>query len=322
VHPTRCAPTALASPHSPQGGSFGAGDAYVSRRHTIDTMHPKVQHYVPQFYLRSFANRRRKQYFIYCFDKTTRRIFQPNIRNIASEKRYYDFSTEDGEAMSIEGYLSDLETHSQKALEAIIQNPSAKTMGENKKALANFIAFQESRTSVFRTEHINMIKGINRKFGSQGGIFPEPGEDEIKRFQAAFLLENTPLFAQIMLEMKWVLVLNQTNKSFWTSDNPIIRYNPHQAEFVGNLGLTSSGIQLHIPLSPSLGLILCDPQEYADLRLEAFAIPANVDFNNSGQVIHSRQYLFSVDANFQLAKIVLNRNPEYGDPDRQRMIAS
>jgi len=110
-----------------------------------------------------------------------------------------------------------------------------------------------------------------------------------------------------------MLVLNQTGKPYWTSDYPIIRYNPYRSKLVSTLGLISKGIQLHFPLDPHLALTICDPQEYADAKPEMTAIMPNVEFNNSRQVLWSRQYLFSIDDDFALAKQMILENPALGD---------
>jgi hypothetical protein len=285
-------------------------------------MHPKVQHYVPQFYLRGFATRRKKQYFVYCFDKATGNTFKPNVKNVAGETGFYDFTTDDGKKKSIEEFLSRMETESKTAFETIVCSPSANTVATNKSAFAIFFAFQMSRAIVFRSKYLDSIEGVNLKLKNDGIVFPIPTENELKEFQAFFLLRSTPLFADVLLKMKWILVLNRTGKHFWTSDNPIIRYNPQKCDLASNLGLLSKGIQLHVPLNPELALILCDPNEYAKMRPEIVAIQENVAFNNSGQVIQSRQYLFSIENDFELAKGMIQKNPELGDPDRQRVIVN
>jgi len=285
-------------------------------------MHPKAQHYVPQFYLRNFAVKRRKQFFICCYDKAAGKTLETNIKNIAQETKFYDFNDDEGEQKSIEAFFSDIETASQAALEVVCSKPSANTVSANKTVLANFIASQMSRTTVFRAEHLNMLRGANARLQDDGIEFPVPTENELKQHQAVFIVENTPIFADILVEMKWVLTLNQTGKPYWTSDHPIIKYNPHKPEFAGNIGLLSKGIQLHFPLSPCLALTICDPQEYAGAEPEVMAILPNVEFNNSGQVLYSRQYLFSIDDDFQLAGRMILENPTLGDPDRPRVIVS
>ena len=283
-------------------------------------MHPKAQHYVPQFYLRSFAERRKKEFFVCCFDKATHKTFKPNVKNVANQTGFYDFISANGEKTSAESFFSDIETKTQGAIQALIENPKISVLSEHRNTFSTFFALQESRTVVFRDVHNQMIAGANQRLRQNGILFPAPTDNDTKEFQALFLIDTSSMLASVLLEMRWILVANKTNKPFWTSDNPIIRYNPHKSEFIDNLGLKSRGIQLHIPISPWLAIIICDPNEYAHMNTETFAEPPNVDFNNSGQVLESRQYIFSVDNDFSLAQEMINKTPELSNPNRSKVI--
>jgi hypothetical protein len=283
-------------------------------------MHPKLQHYVPQFYLRNFATKGKKGYLVCCFDKTTRKAFRPNIKNIAGQTRFYDFIDGSGNEVSIEESFSDIETETSLALQELIENPRISTLLPHKKTLAHFFALQESRTQVFRDAQNDLIKNANQRFRKDGFSFPVPTKDEEKEFQACFLIDTSSDFANVLLEMKWILIINRTRKSFWTSDNPIFKYNPIKSDLVGNLGLKCEGIQVHIPISPHLVIVICDPIGYARENDEATAEFPNIDFNNSGQVLHSRQHIFSADNDFQLAQKMIDENPEVSNPNRPRVV--
>lgn len=282
-------------------------------------MQPKAQHYVPQVYLRNFATQRKKEFFVCCFDKVTRKTFKSNVKNVANQTGFYNFVTHDGEKISIESFFNEAETKTKFALQALNEKPNISTLLENSPVLANFFALQESRTLVFRNTHDDTVRLANERLKSDRLIFPTPTEDDTKEFQARFLIDMTDFFTNTLLKMKWILVSNQTNMPFWTSDNPIVRYNPHKSELVGNLGLESPGIQLHIPISPTLAIIICDPFEYADIASELPAPAPSVDFNNSGQVIYARQYVFSPNDNFDLAHDMIRKDPELSNPNRPRI---
>jgi len=285
-------------------------------------MYPKAQHYVPQFYLRNFANKRKKGFFVACFDKFTGKVFKPNVKNVANQTAFYDFIASNGEELSLEAAFSDIETRAQVAIRAQIEDPTASRLRENSQDLANFFALQECRTPVLRDLEEEMIRGANTRLAKDGIAFEIPTEDEAKEFQARFLMETTRAFAEAMRSLKWVLIRNATSKPFWTSDNPIFRYNPRQSDPAGNLGLMSTGIQLYVPIAPQLAVVICDPVEYAGVDPEIFAEPANVDFNNSGQVLGSRRYIFSIDDDFSLAQKMIDENPDLSKPDRQRVIVN
>ena len=48
----------------------------------------KNQHYVPQFYLKQWANNK-EQLFVY--DKKQKKSFTSNVKNVVSSKFFYDF---------------------------------------------------------------------------------------------------------------------------------------------------------------------------------------------------------------------------------------
>ncbi|MDR7665318.1 DUF4238 domain-containing protein [Methanosarcina sp. Z-7115] len=51
---------------------------------------PISHHYVPQFYLRQFSNKRGKEYYIYTFDKVFKKTFQTNVQNVCCEDYFND----------------------------------------------------------------------------------------------------------------------------------------------------------------------------------------------------------------------------------------
>ena len=284
-------------------------------------MHAKVQHYIPQFYLRSFATKAKKGHLIFCFDKLTRKAFRPNIRNAACQTKFYDFTDESGNEVSIEESFSNIESKTSKALQALIENPRMSTLLPHKETLAYFFAIQNSRTQAFRDDQNEILEIANQKLAKNGFSFPTPNEDEEKEFQARFLMDTSADFANVLLNMKWILLTNKTSKLFWISDNPIFKYNPDQSDFQGNLGLMCAGIQLHIPISPRLAIIICDPIGYADQPSDLATTDIdNIDFNNSGQTLQAKQYIFSADNDFELAQKMIDQNPNLSNPNRPRVV--
>lgn len=119
--------------------------------------------------------------------------------------------------------------------------------------------------------------------------------------------------------MKWILLSNQTSQPFWISDNPIFRYNPRKSNFMGNLGLQSAGVQVHFPVSSTLAIAVCDPFDYSEEGSELEALLDHVQFNNSGQVVNSERYFFSIDEDFSMAREMIRRDPTLASPKRPRV---
>jgi hypothetical protein len=78
-----------------------------------------AQHYVPQFILRNFACNEKKTQ-IWVFSKKTSKIFQTNIRNVASEKDFYDIPI-DGKEFSFDPTLTQLETYAAPIIKKIVK---------------------------------------------------------------------------------------------------------------------------------------------------------------------------------------------------------
>ena len=284
-------------------------------------MHAKVQHYVPQCYLRNFSTKARKGYLVGCFDKSSRKSFRANIKNVASQTKFYDFTDSHGNEVSFEEAFSDLETAAAQALKVVIDNPKMTTLLPYKEIFAEFFAVQDCRTPAFRDAQNDTIKVANRKLARHGLSFPEETEDQEKEYQVRFLIETSANFANVLLNMKWILLANKTSQPFWTSDNPIVKYNPLKDDMRSNLGLMCEGIQLYIPISPYLAIVICDPFGYAHSPDEINTTDLdNINLNNSGQLAQSKQYVFSVDNNFQIAQKWIDENPSAYDPNRPRVI--
>ena len=283
-------------------------------------MHPKAQHYVPRFYLRNFANKRKKGYFIFCFDKLTGKTFKPNIKNVANQTAFYDFPSEDGKKVSLEEPLQNLEAKSSVAIQSLISDPTYITLLTNKEVFAYFIAVQEIRTLVFRNKLDEYTNAINAKINSSNFKMPLLSEVEKKEYQAGFLIEKVSMLVDVLLNMKWLLVMNKTETPFWTSDNPVFRHNPYRSKFIGTTGLLCKGIQVQLPITPSLAIAVCDPSEYAHISEQLTTNLSNVQFYNSYQVVASGRYLFSISDNFDLAhEMIPHSAPLSGEKGNYRI---
>lgn len=205
------------------------------------------------------------------------------------------------------------------ALEALNKKPNISTVLENIKVLAELIILQETRTPTFRQSHDDMVRLTNERLKGENPFFQEPTENDTKEFQARFLDDVSDSFTDVLLNMKWILISNQTNHPFWISDNPIFRYNPRKSDLIGNLGLKSPGIQVHFPISPTGAISVCDPFDYSAVDSELEAFIDHVQFNNSGQVINSERYLFSSNEDFSMAKEMIRRDPNLANPKRPRI---
>jgi len=309
------------------------------------------QHYVPKCLLKHFTNGKKHQ--VYIFDKSNSKSQLFGIKKIASEKGFYDIYNENNEKASIEDVLSQIETRSSKILhEKIIIPESLISIGENDKyILSYFFAIQHLRTKHSRENMSIMMDAIVKKYKNMG--YPEDKiidyfGDKEKRSEGVKIAsmrsittaeENIPYF----FNKKWCLYKTSRSDPFFTSDNPIAMHNENVFKHHGNIGLSVPGIQIYLPLSTTLCLVMFCPSiekeamdEYNNLMKTcngstelaamhdkyeyfrsfidgtAFNIKSDkVMFINSLQVIFSTKYLYCETNNFSLADRMIKDNEEY-----------
>jgi hypothetical protein len=227
----------------------------------------KVQHYVPQFLLRNFGVGKKDQIWVY--DKTSSRSFLTHAKNIASESRFYDFEL-DGQPITLEPYLSKVESAAKPVLNGILRNDSlANLRADEREILAHFFSIQLTRTRAFREQWDDFPKILRAAFeergdqiadGSQAAeLLRDFSENDSKVHTGKFMLEAPETFAQHFLSKDWVLASTTWKHPFLTSDNPLVLQNSVDRPHRGNLGLTVPGIEIYLPLSPLRALAMWCP---------------------------------------------------------------
>jgi hypothetical protein len=287
----------------------------------------KNQHFVPQFYLRHFADAAEK---LFVFDKPQEKIFPSHVNDVASAKYFYDLPESlapAGKSQFVEKALSDAESMYAPALQAMVavmQSDSC-VCERSKEIIADFMAVQLMRTRDVRTR----IQQINDMFEKVLSEFtPEAREqyssepDGHQAVQAALIMKHSRETKQLLLNHMWIGVRNPTNRPLLTSDSPIIRV-PHVInERAPCTGIASDGIEIFFPLSPSTGLCLLEKhfhEERQPLAMKSIQLTdENVEYYNGLQVLQCDRQLFSCDDNFHGVHDVLMRRPDAKDPKRQR----
>lgn len=282
--------------------------------------HAKNQHYVARLYLRQFAYESGKNPHIYAFDKATRRVIRPSIKNVAADLHFYETSD-----TGVERLLGRVENGFMPAYRLLREAPSLDAIGTNDRVvIALFLAVQLIRTVEFRAQLKSMTAQVNQ-WSKRHGHNLDPSyttiaEEQCREIQVSSIRTMVPDFAETMGQMKWIRLRNQTSMPFWTSDHPINFYNPRPSEIRGNLGLKCRGIQIFFPLSPTLTLCLCDPIDYRALPNDGVADDVqNVIFQNDLQLRSSTRFILSRSGDFALATEILDEHPEIADPDRPRL---
>jgi hypothetical protein len=273
------------------------------------------QHYVPRFYLRNFGNP------LYCYDKTDDKVFKTGVENIAVESNFYGPAIKG--QVSFESALSQMEGRYGSILSEIIKNEHLTDLTlENRLDLSGFITLQYLRSKEARTRIEDMGNSLLDEVTKSLGItdFKVRYTDQHTQAMHMMNFKNFPYFAAIVSRMKMILVKNITGMSYWTSDNPTALWNEFDQFPFGNMGLASKGIEIHIPLTPKLGLIACDPIAFHSLPDKMVdSHPDRIIRENWLQLQHSYRFIYSDNKHFPLAKKMLKKSPESRNPDRKRI---
>ena len=121
------------------------------------------------------------------------------------------------------------------------------------------------------------------------------------------MLKKSTSFYEIFMNKVWML--NESNSSFLISDNPVTLQNTtDKSEIRGTLGLDSYGIEIYLPLSPSLSLCLFCEKLFENSGYNKKYIPnlicepENVENINSLQIAYSERFIFSHKNEFESVK--------------------
>lgn len=279
----------------------------------------KNQHYVPQFYLKNFANKNDQ---VYVFDKHDQKVFKTSIRNIASESYFYDFpenkiSLEDIEnKQAVERALSYLESEFKKVLNNTISacyltNPSKLLYSiiindRQKVELSYFITIQSFRTKEWRKIVFGIIKALKKHIDYDDIIF----------YQAEFMFNSKIVteIASTLYSHIWLFGFNKTGKSLYTSDNPVVKRNKMTNKSTDAIGFSSTGVEIAIPLSNNILISMLDRMYFKDLAsFDGKLLPLTLDeieLYNSLQVIQSDRQIYCVEDDFKLSYEICKRTPD------------
>lgn len=296
----------------------------------------KKHHFVPQAQLRHFAadDKRRS---IYVFAKQTDRSFLTSIANAGSEN---DFNTVAvGEAKwNFEDVFQDVDARSARLVAEIVSRRSLAWMtADDRIALADFFATQMLRTHFSRTGP-KRLAGQIREITRQMGYDPDADPHMAMPSDAALRLGAVKAFLEreghtvALLALHPALYASDWEHRFFISDHPVSRINAFP---YGDVGLTSPGVIVMLPVSPGLTLALHCPtivQRYelaANLDLEPdrrarmiryrdglrsgepIAIDGDmVRYLNRLQVEQSAGYLYSDTDTFDFVREILEENED------------
>ena len=132
------------------------------------------------------------------------------------------------------------------------------------------------------------------------------------------LLRDFRKYAVFFFNMKFVVLANNTTNPFWTSDNPLTKQNEHDRAPLGTLGILNSGIEFHLPLTPSLVLWVLDPKIFDMVPNRRYASAPEIVRENFLQLEFSNRFVYSYSKRFDLINSMLKDNPHCKVEGRSR----
>ena len=275
-------------------------------------MSSQRQHYVPQFYLRYFAFSPKKRSQIYVHDlRQNNRIFVAAIKNVAQEHGFYETSS----GMSIEPYLAQLEGKVAHVWKKLSKGDLNLLTEEDRLSIVLFVCTMMVRTLALKETLQDLVSAVRQRLNldDETEIAPilmqqlDISDDAINHSMNNMIAQSVQ-WVPLLLQMHWMLGHPPAGRFFSTSDNPVVRFNSVNPE---SIGLMSPGVELHLPVSSKLVLLMVDAAP--DLRTR---LPHHFAYNLDNLlhlthllVLESSKFLFSQDGKIEFDLGMLRGQP-------------
>lgn len=243
----------------------------------------KKHHYVPEAYLRSFCGIDGKL-AVYRKD-APKRPFRSHPGEVAFHKYYYAQPLPDGgrDTNSLEDLFSQLESKWPPIVDAFAAN---KTVNDALEDVFAFVALQRARVPAAREAAERMlaaaVDATAKQLDVAGRLPPLPeGYDglldnvlvSIDPHQSIHaMVRIVKAMGRILHRLGLVVVHNQTDRHFITSDNPVIYFDPTASddELLPYALKPNGPIELMMPIAPKLMLLgtTDDKQRFAKEGIE------------------------------------------------------
>jgi hypothetical protein len=266
---------------------------------------PKLHHYVPQFYLKRFADANGR---LWVWDKVKDTIFQTNPKNLAAESNFYwmkELADAGRDPNTLEKQLSGLEANVSLITDQWLYWLSDLELGKqidipevNREEVALFVAVQWLRTLDQR-----------EIIGALAELDPTDAREHAR--QHTNLMWDLHIVNPIRDRIKssvWIFGRNETEVPFITSDNPIAFKTPDNRQWTRG-GILDPGVYAVYPLSPDIVMYCHDPvgkwsvvSKFHNCLSPVQFTEELVDSDNCGQVFMASRFVFSPTNKFDNAK--------------------
>lgn len=272
-------------------------------------------HFVPQFYLRNFGEK------LFFYDKTDQSIKQSEPNNLALKKNFYG-PPEEKNSSRIETAMSQLEGDANSAISEIIKTENYSNLSDkHKTAVCSFVALQYLRTQEARLRIAEVTEKLVNEVAKHMGVddWEVKVTDEGKISSHLDIMKEFGPIAAVLGRMGVAILVNDTKIPYWTSDSPVVLCNEIKQFPWGNLGITSKGIEIHLPLTPRLTICFYDATTYHGFPEKANTDEQGVIRQNYLQTLTCTRFMFSNTAEFYMANDYLKSHPDAKKENKQRL---
>jgi hypothetical protein len=232
------------------------------------------QHHVPQLLLRPFATPGKgKKHQVCVFDKHEGRSFRASIEKVFAERDFNTFEA-DNATLCLEDGIAAIENVAAPIFRKIVDTRTLKRLTDSDREILDaFVALQKVRGVAMRAQMLDMRAVVKQRIQQMGGdpdAIPQlRGADRpeaIKLSALGFVRDHMQEFSKCMAVKDLVLFEPCEGGEFLLGDNPVTWHNYRDMGPYGNLGLKVPGIELYLPLAPTLTLSLWCPSNIPKLR--------------------------------------------------------
>ncbi|MGE5501482.1 MAG: DUF4238 domain-containing protein [Ignavibacteriales bacterium] len=224
----------------------------------------RKQHYVPQLLLREFdlgASGRKAQ--VNVFDKHEGRSYRSAVADVFAERDFNTFDSEEG-VLCMEDGMATLEGLAAPVFRRVVDAQALHVLtAEDRAILDLFCALQKLRGVALRAQMVALEEDLLARLGAEADAVPQlqgAGDRERVKLSALNLIrEGLAEFAHLVGVKDLVLMRAPAGAEFLLGDNPVVLHNAVDHGPYGNLGLGCLGIEIYLPVAPTLLLAFWCP---------------------------------------------------------------
>jgi len=241
----------------------------------------KRQHYVPQFYLRNFSESGQS---IGMFRFNNQKFIEnASIKEVAYRDYLYG---KDGEAEKLLSQMEALWSQAIRALfsDNLLDNDIAELYY---RSLELFIMVSITRTAKYADESLtflNYFKDMFDEIKKNGHKLAIDEADVHRSIEAPNIaaIKMSLELSKYLYNLTPALLVNISNRGFFTSDNPVVEYNQFYAyrKYDRNYGISAAGLQIFLPITSDIVFCLYDNEVYDFIEKD------NIVVIKSGSVIN------------------------------------